>query len=190
MVDIARRCAGVLISSRHVLTAAHCVKNSLQDVVLGEHDLTTTHDCLDPDEGCEAGGAQCEADHRCAPPSEVVEVWKTSIHPRYRTVQGFAEFDVAIITLRRRLEFSQYIHPICLPSTQARTLFSIIERRLSYWQAEDYHRRPVTVLGWGTETTSFLSNKLSNTLKKLELSQVPLWNCNQIYKSFAYTDLK
>ena len=123
MVYIGRRCAGVLISSRHVLTAAHCVQEGLQEVLLGEHDLTTTHDCLDPDEGCEGSGAQCEADHRCAPPHEVAEVWKTSIHPRYRTVQGFAEFDVAIITLRRRVEFSQYIHPICLPSTQARPFF-------------------------------------------------------------------
>ena len=52
-----------------------------------------------------------------------LQVLKTSIHPRYRTVQGFAEFDVAIITLRNRLEFSPYIHPVCLPSTQARKFF-------------------------------------------------------------------
>ena len=48
----------------------------------------------------------------------------------------------------------------------------------------------MTVLGWGVETTSFLEHKLSNTLKKLELSQVPLWNCNQKYKPFTFKDLK
>lgn len=172
--DPVMRCAGVLISSRHVLTAAHCVTDSLQEVALGEHDLSTSHDCLHPDEGCEAAGAQCEAAHRCAPPHVIAKVGKTSIHPRYRTVQGFAEFDVAILTLTQRLEFSLYIKPVCLPSTEA----------------ENYDRRPLTVLGWGLETTTFLSDNLSNTLKKLQLSRVPLWNCNQKYKSFTYTDLK
>ena len=62
---------------------------------------------------------------------------------------------------------------------------------MSCWQAEDYDDRlPVTVLGWGRETTSFLSNKLSSTLKKLELSRIPLWDCNKKYKKFTFTDLK
>ena len=56
------------------------------------------------------------------------------------------------------------------------------ERPLSCWQVEDYDRVPVTVLGWGVEDKSFysVSDQLSNTLKKLELSQFPLWNCNEI----------
>ena len=48
------------------------------------------------------------------------------------------------------------------------------------------------MLGWGVEDKSFysVSDQLSNTLKKLELSQVPLWNCNEIYKNITGTDLK
>lgn len=67
-----------------------------------------------------------------------------------------------------------------------------VARLLSCWQVEDYGRVPVTVLGWGVENTRFysVSDQLSTRLKKLELSQVPLWNCNEIYKNITGTDLK
>ena len=48
----------------------------------------------------------------------------------------------------------------------------------------------MTVLGWGVENTTYFSDQLSNTLKKLELSQIPLWDCNEIYKIYTDTDLK
>ena len=47
--------------------------DNLQEVILGEHDLSTTYDCLDPEEGCEVEGDQCEAAQLCGPPPLLAE---------------------------------------------------------------------------------------------------------------------
>ena len=83
---------------------------------------------------------------------------------------------------------SQSVCPLLRP----RYFIDWVTRLLSCWQVEDYGSVPVTVLGWGVENTTFssVSDQLSTRLKKLELSQVPLWTCNEIYKIHTNTDLK
>ena len=78
------------------------------------------------------------------------------------------------------------------PLLRRRYFIDWVARLLSCWQVEDYGSVPVTVLGWGVENTTFssVSDQLSTRLKKLELSQVPLWTCNEIYKIHTNTDLK
>ena len=74
------------------------------------------------------------------------------------------------------------------PLLRRRYFIDWVARLLSCWQVEDYGSVPVTVLGWGVEDS--VSDQLSTSLKKLELTEVPLWSCNEIYKNITGTDLK
>jgi len=86
-------CGGSLISSRSVLTAAHCRTSvSNFDVVLGEHDINRN-----------------DGEQRISPSR-----WIN--HPDYneRTVNN----DFAIIHLSRDVTFSNTISPVCLPMSR------------------------------------------------------------------------
>lgn len=150
-------CGGTLISSRYVLTAAHCVTNltrlTLIGVVLGDLDIHTDPDCENMD------GVTI-----CASPAQNITVEEVISHPGYDTN---LHNDIALIRLSEPADFQQdNIRPICLPVTNE-------------FQNLNLTGRNTTVLGWGATETGLQSQHLL----KVALPIVSNEDCASIYKS-------
>ncbi|XP_037727843.1 serine protease grass-like [Drosophila subpulchrella] len=90
MVMGKQTCGGSLITSRFILTAAHCVYNGNMTVRLGEYDTRN------PRRGFE------------------VNVDRTLVHRKF-TETYEQQYDIALLRMAKVVPFSVHIRPICLP---------------------------------------------------------------------------
>ncbi|XP_077295763.1 phenoloxidase-activating enzyme-like [Arctopsyche grandis] len=153
-------CAGSLISSKYVLTAAHCVYGTVYvgvgvptHIRLGEFDTTTNPDCI-----VVTGGEDCNNEHTSIPIEKII------IHPEYDPSNSHIN-DIAIIRMKTDAPSTDFIKIICLPEND----FTIdkVDNQFN-----------VTVAGWGVTETGF------GSALKMHL-QVPFKTLRSCQKSYA-----
>ena len=156
-------CGGTLISSTHVLTAAHCVQNRRIDfdlqlctvqikVYIGEHNRG---------KGKDKGDSKFNA-------LTVAEVIK---HPNYNIPYNH-DNDYAILRLSKAVDFTSEVTPACLPADVEST----------------YEGRIATATGWGLLGDPKTS-KTSTSLQEVNVTVTSNYECNKLYGKMYSTSI-
>lgn len=121
-------CAGTLINNRYVITAAHCAYRGILHehlaVRLGEFNVITDVDCLN----------HTTFGEECSDPVQEYSVEEVILHPGYNLRAG--KNDIALLRLSTNVQYSEYVRPICMPSSKQSGLNEEVQLTASGWRQE------------------------------------------------------
>ncbi|KAK6627830.1 hypothetical protein RUM44_010309 [Polyplax serrata] len=141
-------CGASLISENFVLTAAHCVrrlKRSKIRIILGDHDQFITTDS-----------------------PAIMRAVSTIIRHRNFDINSY-NHDIALLKLRKPVEFSKHVRPVCLPTESFGTLAG----------------KNGTVVGWGRTSEGGM---LPGVLQEVQVPILSLSECRTMkYKASRIT---
>ena len=89
------QCGGSLITSTHILTAAHCVDLTKNEYIFGPQMRLGTADMTDASKGT------------------MRNIIEFKMHPKYQATRAY--FDVAIAVANIPIDFTDFIRPVSLP---------------------------------------------------------------------------